>query len=478
MSENDLLTRLDDELAHLPSIPPTAYLRQGKRVRRRRRAVAAGAVVAVGVTAVQVLAPGAGRETTIAEEVAPDHVAHVDLGPDPDYVAPEPRNAVEAVDGLAGVDWFTTADIPSWASEYGSHGPVALTPDGRLWVAPDAEVARTVVDPYPPGEDGITASYAVEARWQDAPDELADRFVWVIIATDGTGPGTGTMDEPGRWTDDFELWVDDATAHEQGRPSFAERLLTFVDDTTDTVGVGAEGVELLHQQRDPDLGPGWVRHTRAAAADVDWRGVRWYVVAVDPKARGAVVPGLPGRHRDRLRRLPGPGRPGGTVSRSYDSYVEFVAARQPALRRIAYAVCRDDSRAEDVLQEALVKLYLAWSRVQGTGREEAYARRIIVNADLDQRRRAWHRLRSSVPVEVVDRPVTDATVADDRSELVAAMRLLPPMQRRTVALRHLLGLSVEETARDLGIGEGTVKSHASRGLAALRTHLGEEVGTR
>ena len=75
------------------------------------------------------------------------------------------------------------------------------------------------------------------------------------------------------------------------------------------------------------------------------------------------------------------------MSAADEGYVEFVEARQATLRRIAYAVCRDDARAEDVLQEALVKLYLAWSRVQGSGREEAYARRIIVNADLDQRRR-------------------------------------------------------------------------------------------
>lgn len=282
MSESDLLTRLDHELAHLPSVPASTYLLAGRRVRRRRRVISAAAVVAIGVAAVQVLAPGQERESTVAEEVATDHVAHVDLGPDPDYVAPEPRNAVEAVDGLDGVDWFTTDDVPSWAQEYGNHGPVAITPEGRLWVAPDAEVARTVIDPYPPGEDGIAASYAVEARWDSAPEELGDGFVWVIIATEGTSPGTGTMDEPGRWTDDFELWVDDATAHEQGRPSFAERLLMFTDDTTDTIGVGAEGVELLHQQRDPDLGNAWVEHTRAAAAEVEWMGVRWYVMAVDP----------------------------------------------------------------------------------------------------------------------------------------------------------------------------------------------------
>ena len=165
--------------------------------------------------------------------------------------------------------------------------------------------------------------------------------------------------------------------------------------------------------------------------------------------------------------------------RAYDEdYVEFVEARQLTLRRIAYAVCRDDARAEDVLQEALVKLYLAWPRVGGSGREEAYARRIIVNADLDQRRRPWHRRRSAVPVELLDVPAPDGATTEDRLELLAELRRLPAMQRRTVVLRYWLGFSVEATAHELSISEGTVKSHASRGLATLRGRLGEEVGTR
>ena len=163
--------------------------------------------------------------------------------------------------------------------------------------------------------------------------------------------------------------------------------------------------------------------------------------------------------------------------RAYDAdYVEFVEARQTVLRRISYAVCRDDARAEDVLQEALVKLYLAWPRVGGTGREEAYARRIIVNADLDQRRRPWHKRRSSVPVELIDTPARTGTGTEDRLELVTELRRLPPMQRRTVVLRYWLGFSVEDTARELSISEGTVKSHASRGLATLRVRMGEHVG--
>lgn len=154
-------------------------------------------------------------------------------------------------------------------------------------------------------------------------------------------------------------------------------------------------------------------------------------------------------------------------------YVEFVTAHQDRLRRIAYAVCRDDARAENVLQDALVKLYLNWGKVREAGREEAYARRIIVNADLDQRRRPWHRRRSAVTLDLVDRGVEAAVSVAERTDLLVAVRALPPMQRRTVVLRYLVGLSVAETAAELRINEGTVKSHASRGLAALRDRLGE-----
>ena len=73
---------------------------------------------------------------------------------------PEPNNPLEAQDGLEGIDFFTTDDIPAWAQEYGNHGPVALSPQGRLWVAPDATVRRVVVDPYTYGKAGRSPSYA------------------------------------------------------------------------------------------------------------------------------------------------------------------------------------------------------------------------------------------------------------------------------------------------------------------------------
>jgi len=163
------------------------------------------------------------------------------------------------------------------------------------------------------------------------------------------------------------------------------------------------------------------------------------------------------------------------MSRDESSYVEFVAASQDKLRRIAYAVCADESRAEDVLQEALVKVYLAWPKMHKHGAEEAFARRVIVNTDLDERRRPWHRRRAQVAdEELAALPSPPRLAPDDHLDLLAALRRLSPMQRRTVVLRHWLGLSVTETADELSISAGAVKSHSSRGLAALNLLLAEE----
>jgi RNA polymerase sigma-70 factor (sigma-E family) len=155
-----------------------------------------------------------------------------------------------------------------------------------------------------------------------------------------------------------------------------------------------------------------------------------------------------------------------------EEYVAFVAARQQHLRRIAYAICGDWHRADDLLQTALTKLYLAWPRLHRDGREEAYVRTILIRADIDEHRRPWRRERSTT--EPPDRPAPAPLPFEERSTLLDAIRLLPDMQRRTVLLRHWLGLSVEETAAELGIGEGTVKSRTSRALQSLRSVLAED----
>ena len=153
------------------------------------------------------------------------------------------------------------------------------------------------------------------------------------------------------------------------------------------------------------------------------------------------------------------------------AYVEFATTRRDHLRRIAFGMCGDWHRADDLVQTALVRLYVAWPRVARTGSEEAYVRKILLNAAIDDARRAVRRER---PTDELPETLAPTGVSvEDRSSLVAALQELPAQQRATVLLRHWLGLSVAEAATELGISEGTVKSHTSRGLAALRGRLEE-----
>lgn len=157
-----------------------------------------------------------------------------------------------------------------------------------------------------------------------------------------------------------------------------------------------------------------------------------------------------------------------------EAFTAFVAARRPHLVRVAYALCGDWHRADDLVQTALLKLYAAWRRVE-PGSEEAYVRTILVRAHIDQTRRPWWKRERSG--ELPERP-GPADRLEERSELFDALQGLPEMQRKVVVLRHWLQLSVAETARELQISEGTVKSHSSRGLAALRACLESPAAAR
>ncbi|MGD9954862.1 MAG: SigE family RNA polymerase sigma factor [Candidatus Nanopelagicales bacterium] len=151
-------------------------------------------------------------------------------------------------------------------------------------------------------------------------------------------------------------------------------------------------------------------------------------------------------------------------------FEQYVAARRTSLRRTAYLLCGDWDRAEDVVQDALARLYVHWRRASRAGSVDAYARRTMVIAFLAVGRRPWRRVRSTDAVP--DRAYADpTTTADDREALLQALAQLGPSQRAIVVLRYWDDLSVEETAAMLGTSTGNVKSQAARGLAHLRTVL-------
>lgn len=152
----------------------------------------------------------------------------------------------------------------------------------------------------------------------------------------------------------------------------------------------------------------------------------------------------------------------------------YVAARRPTLFRTACLLCGDPHRAEDVVQDALARLYASWDRVSRMDNVDGYVRRIIVNAHYSDRRRPWRR-ESASPLP--DVPLEPGFPFDDADAVRAALRALPPGQRRVIVLRHVWDLTVEQTAAELQVSTGTVKSQCADAVAALRRALAPDFGT-
>ncbi|WP_405058940.1 SigE family RNA polymerase sigma factor [Kribbella sp. NBC_01505] len=158
-------------------------------------------------------------------------------------------------------------------------------------------------------------------------------------------------------------------------------------------------------------------------------------------------------------------------ARDKAEFSEFAATMIRPLRRTAYLMCGDWHRAEDAAQDALVKLYRKWGRLERREGIRTYAHRAVVTSVLDQARRPWRREHlddAAEPGQVL--PDIGGPVAD-RLMVVRALAQLPPSQRACVVLRYYNDLSVEETAEVLGVGQGGVKSQTSRGLDRLRELL-------
>ena len=164
------------------------------------------------------------------------------------------------------------------------------------------------------------------------------------------------------------------------------------------------------------------------------------------------------------RGLPAPG----------PTFEAYVAARGDWLHHTAWLLTGDHARAEDLVQTALGKTWPRWSRiaVSGEGTYDAYVRKVMMNTYISW----WHRMwtkeypTDAVPEPDVARGTADA--GDDaarRRDVAAALAALPRGQRAVVVLRYFHDLTEAQTAEALGCSVGTVKSQASRALAALRS---------
>ena len=155
------------------------------------------------------------------------------------------------------------------------------------------------------------------------------------------------------------------------------------------------------------------------------------------------------------------------------AFSDYVAARRPQLFRTACLLCGDPHRAEDVVQDALTRLYAAWDRVVRMDNIDGYVRRIIVNAHYSDRRRPWRRERVSEPRDMALEP---GFPVEDAEVIRSAVMSLPAGQRRVIVLRHIWNLTIEETAAELRISTGTVKSQSADAVAALRRALAPSFG--
>ncbi|GAA4721436.1 SigE family RNA polymerase sigma factor [Nocardioides conyzicola] len=154
-----------------------------------------------------------------------------------------------------------------------------------------------------------------------------------------------------------------------------------------------------------------------------------------------------------------------------EDFDEFAAAAWPRLRRSAYLLTGDHHLAEDLAQTALARTYASWRRVRRSD-ALAYARKVLVNANIDRlRRRRLSEFGGPGADGLIDGWPTGTAgpeIADERDEIVRLLAGLTERERRVVVLRHYFDLSEAEVARELRIAPGTVKSALSRGLRKLR----------
>ena len=152
---------------------------------------------------------------------------------------------------------------------------------------------------------------------------------------------------------------------------------------------------------------------------------------------------------------------------------ELYAVHYRRLVRLSVLLVRDVETAEEVVQDAFVAMHGRWRRLRDPDLALAYLRQAVVNRSRSVLRHRGVRARHADAERAVvrDLPGADeaALVTERRGTLLDALRTLPERQREVLALRYYLDLSEAEIASTLGISRGAVKSHASRGVAALRT---------
>jgi RNA polymerase sigma factor (sigma-70 family) len=158
---------------------------------------------------------------------------------------------------------------------------------------------------------------------------------------------------------------------------------------------------------------------------------------------------------------------------------ELFRTEGAALVRLARIFCDDHDAAEDLVQEAFIRLHRSASTIKDPDRAPAFLRSIVLNLTRDHNRRGLMSLRHRGAMRTRDRDdgFEDASVADhDGRVVLEALRTLPDRQRECLVMRFYLQLSERELADTLGISQNSVKTHCRRGMAALESTLEPTMG--
>jgi RNA polymerase sigma-70 factor (sigma-E family) len=161
--------------------------------------------------------------------------------------------------------------------------------------------------------------------------------------------------------------------------------------------------------------------------------------------------------------------------REPQAFADFVAARSGTLHRAAYLMVGDAQLAQDLVQEALTKAYVAWPRLRDPSAVESYTRKALTTTAIGwYRKKSWgERVVGALPEGA--QPGHEADI-DERAWLWQALQELPVRQRAAIVLRYYQDLTEAQTADAMGCAIGTVKSQVSAGLKKLRDRLGDEAG--
>jgi RNA polymerase sigma-70 factor (sigma-E family) len=151
------------------------------------------------------------------------------------------------------------------------------------------------------------------------------------------------------------------------------------------------------------------------------------------------------------------------------TFESFLEAELGSLLRFCAVLTGDGGRAEDVLQEVLIRAHARWDRIGPMDQRRAYVRRMVVNEYLSWRRRSWRSVAAGMAEDVIGGQTPDiAAEVVERQALLGELARLPRRQRAVIVLRYYEGLSDSQIAQVLACRPATVRGYAARALATLR----------